>query len=133
MSRRDADRLDDILAAAEAIAAHLQRGELTDGLIFDAVRVRLIEIGEAVASLDPELLGREPEVPWTDIKAMRNHLAHRYFDTAHAIVADTLATDLPPLLDAVRRLQADLPTIHVPAGTSSITPEVVERALDDQS
>lgn len=105
MSRRVQERLQDILAAADAIASHLERGEITDGLIFDAVRVRIIEIGEAVGALDPGLLAQEPEIPWTDIKAMRNHLAHRYFDTAHAIVAATVASDLPPLLAAVRRLE----------------------------
>lgn len=39
--RNDAQRLADVLAAAEAIADHLVRGSLTDGLVFDAVRVRL--------------------------------------------------------------------------------------------
>jgi uncharacterized protein with HEPN domain len=39
------------------------------------------------------------------LKAMRNHLAHRYFDTAHAIVAATVKSDLPPLIEAVRRLE----------------------------
>jgi hypothetical protein len=38
------------------------------------------------------------------MKAMGNHLAHRYFDTAHAIVADTVAVDLPPLVEATNRL-----------------------------
>lgn len=41
MSRRDDQRLADILAAAQAIAAHVSRGGFNDGLIFDAVRVRL--------------------------------------------------------------------------------------------
>ena len=86
MSRRDEQRLEDVLAAARAIAEHLRRGGLDDGLVFDAVRVRLIEIGEAVKAIDPALLAREPDVPWIDVAAMRNHLAHRYFDTAHAIV-----------------------------------------------
>lgn len=108
MSRRAAQRLDDIIAAADAIAAHLQRGHLDDVLVFDAVRVRLIEIGEAVKGIDPELLDREPGVPWVDVAGMRNHLAHRYFDTAHAIVRATLDHDLPPLVDAARRLRADL-------------------------
>lgn len=108
MSRRDVERLEDIAAAAEAIASHLERGDITDGLIFDAVRVRLIEIGEAVGAIDPDLLGQEPEIPWLDIRAMRNHLAHRYFDTAHAIVGDTVTTDLPPLLEAITRLRAHL-------------------------
>lgn len=108
MTRRDEQRLDDILAAARAIAAHRRRGGLDDGLVFDAVRVRLIEIGEAVKSIDPALLNREPNVPWIDVAAMRNHLAHRYFDTAHAIVRATVEQDLPPLVAAVERLLADI-------------------------
>ena len=49
--------------------------------MFDAVRVHLIEIGEAVRAISPELLEREPEIPWVDVAGMRSHLAHRYFDT----------------------------------------------------
>jgi uncharacterized protein with HEPN domain len=41
---------------------------------------------------------------------MRNHLAHRYFDTAHAIVAETITTDLPPLVAATHRLLTLLET-----------------------
>ncbi len=37
-----------MLAAIAAIEAHTRRGDLFDGLIFDAVRIRLLEIGEAV-------------------------------------------------------------------------------------
>ena len=69
MSRRVDQRLDDILAAAAAIADHLTRGELDDGLVFDAVRVRLSEIGEAV-TIDPDLLAREPAIPWIDVAGM---------------------------------------------------------------
>lgn len=82
MSRRDRERLADILAAAAAIESHLDRGGLEDGLVYDAVRVRLIEIGEAVKETDPKLLATEPDVPWRDVAGMRDHLAHRYFDTA---------------------------------------------------
>ena len=104
MSRRDDQRLEDILAAVAAIGEHLGRGTLDDGLVFDAVRVRLIEIGEAVRAISPELLDREPDIPWVDVAGMRNHLAHRYFDTAHAIVRATIEHDLPPLVAAVQRL-----------------------------
>lgn len=104
MSRHDDQRLADILAAAEAIRAHLLRGGIEDGLVFDAVRVRLIEIGEAVKAIDPALLAEEPDIPWIDVAEMRNHLAHRYFDTAHSVVAATIANDLPPLVAAVERL-----------------------------
>lgn len=104
MSRRDDQRLADILAAADAIIHHVERGGLQDGLVFDAVRVRLIEIGEAVKAIDPELLATEPDIPWIDVAAMRNHLAHRYFDTAHSVVEATVVEDLPPLIVAAERL-----------------------------
>lgn len=104
MSRHDAARLGDIADAVEAIQDHLRRGDLHDGLIYDAVRVRLIEIGEAVKGIDPELLANEPDVPWRAIARMRDHLAHHYFDTDHAIVEDVVGTELEPLIGAVRRL-----------------------------
>ena len=56
-------RLEDIAAAISAIRAHLSRGDLSDGLIFDAVRVRLIEIGEAVKALPGGVLESEPTIP----------------------------------------------------------------------
>ncbi|MHB1713186.1 MAG: HepT-like ribonuclease domain-containing protein [Acidimicrobiales bacterium] len=87
-----------------AVRAHLARGDLHDGLVFDAVRVRLIEIGEAVKALPAELLASEPTLPWAQIAGMRDRLAHRYFDTSHAILAATVSDDLPELDTAVRRL-----------------------------
>lgn len=102
--RDDAQRLSDIVAASHAIAADLQRGDLADALVFDAVRVRLIEIGEAVKAIGPSRLASEPDVPWQDVAGMRNHLAHRYLDTDQAIVAATVDHDLPPLIAAVHRL-----------------------------
>jgi len=104
VSRHDADRLADITGAIDAIQSHLTKGDLFDGLIYDAVRVRLIEIGEAVKSISPELLATAPEVPWSAIARMRDHLAHRYFDTDHAVVVDVVDNELPPLTAAVETL-----------------------------
>lgn len=102
---RTRQRLSDITEAIAAIRSHLERGDLSDGLVFDAVRIRLLEIGEAVKSLPHEVTSVEPEIPWTQIARMRDRLAHRYFDTNHAIVAATLEHDLPALADAIERLQ----------------------------
>ena len=104
MSRHDRQRLEDILAAIDSIRAHLTRGDLSDGLVFDAVRVRLIEIGQAVKALPAELLATEPDLPWAQIAGMRDRLAHRYFDTSHAILAATVERDLPELERATRAL-----------------------------
>ena len=107
-SRHDEERLADIVDAITAIRSHLTRGDLSDGLIFDAVRLRLIEIGEAVKLLDPELVASEPDVRWSDAAGMRDWLAHHYFDTSRAIVETTIMEDLPPLEAAVLQLDARL-------------------------
>lgn len=108
MTRHDDDRLVDILVAIAAIKQHLTRGDLDDGLVFDAVRVRLIEIGEAVKELDPVLVASEADIPWREIARMRDLLAHRYFDTSHAIVQATVDHDLVALESAVLRIRAGL-------------------------
>jgi uncharacterized protein with HEPN domain len=109
MTPRDAQRLADISAAIAAIRSHVQRGSLTDGLVFDAVRIRLLEIGEAVKSLSPEVLEREPTIPWSEVARMRDHLAHRYFDTSHAIVQGTVDHELDELAAAIIRMSDGLP------------------------
>jgi uncharacterized protein with HEPN domain len=104
MSYREHQRLADIQAAIDAIRSHLQRGDLSDGLIFDAVRISLLEIGEAVKALPDDLLATQPSIPWRQITRMRDHLAHRYFDPAHAILQATVDEDLPDLERAVQAL-----------------------------
>lgn len=128
MSRRDAERLQDILEAITAIESHLTRGDLSDGLIFDAVRVRLIEIGEAIKTVSTELLDTEPGHPWSDIARMRDRLAHRYFDTNHGHVSGAVHQDLEPLKAAAatpeptsRRRGAPRRSVRK-AGSSSSSP-----------
>ena len=104
MSHYSRQRLLDVQAALDAIDSHVGRGDVSDGLVFDAVRVRLIEVGEAVKSLPRDLLDTEPGLPWSGIARMRDQLAHRYFDTTHAIIASTVTHDLPRLREAITRL-----------------------------
>jgi uncharacterized protein with HEPN domain len=50
------------------------------------------------------LLAGQPQIPWRQVAAMRDQLAHRYFDTSHAIVEHTAKKDLPELNAAVTYL-----------------------------
>jgi len=109
VSYRERQRLADIQAAIDAIRSHLQRGGLSDGLIFDAVRIRLLEIGEAVTALPDDLLATQPSIPWRQIARIRDYLAHRYFDPAHAILQATVDEDLPELERAVQAMNRSLP------------------------
>ncbi|MGL5824274.1 MAG: HepT-like ribonuclease domain-containing protein, partial [Nocardioides sp.] len=82
MSRSDADVIDDIAAAIESIHAHLQHGPISVEIVMDAVAMRLLEIGEAVKALAPDLIASEPDIPWGDIAGMRDFLAHHYVATS---------------------------------------------------
>lgn len=45
-------------------------------------------------------------MPWRDVTGMRDRLAHRYFDTTHAVVRATVDSELPALRAAVERLMS---------------------------
>ena len=51
---RDPECLQDSLDAIVAIKSQVAHGDLSDGLIFEAVRVGLIEIEEAIKAVSPE-------------------------------------------------------------------------------
>jgi uncharacterized protein with HEPN domain len=59
--------------------------------------------------LPDDLLARQPSIPWRPITRMRDHLAHRYFDTAHSILQATVEEGLPDLEHAVQALSQSLP------------------------
>lgn len=71
--------------------------ELDQGIVFDACRARLIEIGEAAKNIEPDLLASFPAVRWRAIARMRDRLAHHYFDTDHAVVDYVVREELTPL------------------------------------
>ncbi|MHB1800621.1 MAG: HepT-like ribonuclease domain-containing protein [Actinomycetes bacterium] len=100
----------DILSAIDAISDYLNQGSLDQGLVYDACRARLIEIGEAVKHLDPALLAAAPPVRWRAIARMRDQLAHHYFDTDHAVVNYVVHEELAPLRAAVVTLAGQIAT-----------------------
>ncbi len=106
MTRAPRERLLDILASCKAIAEHLECSDTEDGLLFDALRMRLLEIGEAAKDLPTALTDTEPGIPWSMIARQRDHLAHRFFDTAHAIVFEAARHEAPAVAQAVRRMLA---------------------------
>ena len=60
-------------------------------------------IGEAASKVNSETRDASPEIPWSEIVAMRNRLIHVYFDINADIVWQTLIDDIPAL---ERKLQA---------------------------
>lgn len=63
------------------------------------------------------MLAGEQDIPWTQVARMRDHLAHRYFDTSHAILQATVDHDLPDLEQTVKRLEQRLADDRDTGGT----------------
>jgi len=105
VTRRDQEWLSDIESALDAIDEYLTGGDLRQGVVYDACRARLMEIGEAVKHIDPQLLAMQPTVEWKQIARMRDVLVHHYHDTDFAVVEAVIKERLPSLREAVDRLK----------------------------
>jgi len=76
-----------------------------EGMKTLAANCMLLEaIGEGFRNIDErthkQLLISRPEIPWREVIAMRNHIAHGYFDINTDLVWDVVQNDLAPLLEA---------------------------------
>jgi uncharacterized protein with HEPN domain len=65
---------------------------------------QIVVLAEAGSQLPAALQALAPEIPWLDIRNMRNLLVHAYWQIDYGIVADTIKSDLEPLKAATRRL-----------------------------
>ena len=45
-----------------------------------------------------------PQIPWIDIVGMRHRLIYAYFDVDLERVCDTIAVDLPPLIEGLEQI-----------------------------
>ena len=62
-------------------------------------------VGEAAGRITGEYQEKHPEVPWRIMKNTRNVITHEYFGVKLNIVWDTIKKDLPPLKQALLKLE----------------------------
>ncbi len=75
---------------------------LADKRTQQAVIMNLIIIGESATKIMdrfPDFTAAHPEIPWRNMRGMRNRIAHGYFDVNLDVVWDTVATALVELLE----------------------------------
>lgn len=109
------DRLSDYLdhmklAATEAcsfVEGMPKEDFLEDKRTQQAVVMSLIIIGESAKKIIEgygEFAEKYTEVPWHNMRGMRNRIAHGYFDINFDVVWDTVQTALPALLKQLNAL-----------------------------
>jgi uncharacterized protein with HEPN domain len=96
-----AERVEDILAAISEIegfvAGRSEAGFITDRIRVLAVTHLIMIIGEAAKNLAPGIEERRPEIPWRDVKSMRDRIVHEYGSINPRLVWDVATADLAPL------------------------------------
>ena len=101
---RIADISEAIETALEYTAGMTFEQFVSDRKTIDAVIRNFIIIGEAASHLPEDFIGMHPELPWREMRDMRNIAVHEYFGVDNRIVWETLQKNLPPLLALLRRL-----------------------------
>ncbi len=114
---RSADYIGHILDAIDLVEQYTQALTAAafgqDKRTQQAVLLNIMIIGEAATKLaqtNPDLLARNPQVPWASMRGMRNRVAHGYFDIDVQVVWDTARIALPTLAAQLRTVLAGLNT-----------------------
>jgi uncharacterized protein with HEPN domain len=105
---RDDSYLLDIMIAARRTFEYMDGTNLdqfvNDKMRVDAVIRNLEIIGEASGKVSREFKKAYPEIPWEDMRGMRNRLVHEYFRVDHAKVWMTVKLEIPKIVDLIKPL-----------------------------
>lgn len=108
-----AERVRDILGAVERIQTYT--GALTyeqfcaDQKTVEAVQLNFIIIGEAARSIPDDVTAEHPDIPWKEMRGLRNIVVHGYFGVSVSVLWQTVSTDLPSIVGPLEALLAEFP------------------------
>lgn len=99
-------RILDIIESAEKILAATAgvefSGFASDALLRDAVLYNVLIIGEAARYVPAEVQSRNPEVPWRELREIRNFVAHVYHGVSYRYIWRMITNDLPVIVPRLR-------------------------------
>ncbi len=95
----------DAIAVIQGYTAGMDYPVFThDRRTVDAVLRNIAVIGEAASRVPEAIQAISPEIPWADMRDMRNVVVHEYFGVNRQILWDTVTTGLQPLVSQLRSL-----------------------------
>ena len=104
--RTDFQRLRDILDAISRLKVYCESISyeqfLADAMRRDAVERQFIRLGEAATGIAPALTAQFADIPWGEMRSMRNFVTHVYWGVNPQILWDTVRKDLPGLEKQLR-------------------------------
>ena len=100
--------LNDVLDAIVRIESYIQgvnKDTFFNHLMMqDAVMHQIEIIGEASNRISDTFQDEHPELPWMEMRAIRNKIVHDYRGIELEIIWDTVTNNLPGLKKAVKHL-----------------------------
>jgi uncharacterized protein with HEPN domain len=111
---RDETTILDIVRAGQLIQDFIVDATETE-FLYDpktqsSVLYQLLVMGEAVKRLSVDFRNRNPDIPWSLIAGMRDHLIHAYDAVDWNEVWNTATIDVPKLLVQIEHLASGSPT-----------------------
>jgi uncharacterized protein with HEPN domain len=75
-----------------------------DSRTVEAVMHNIMVLGEAARSLPPGVISRHPEIPFQQMRDIRNVIVHIYFGVREDILWQTVRDDLPALVPQLKAI-----------------------------
>ena len=103
MNDRDRRILEHILRHCEEIIETVDRFDFSkenfkhDHVFYNACSMALFQIGELSKRMSEKFKNSHTEVPWAEMRGMRNLFAHEYESTDKELLWETITNDIPKL------------------------------------
>ena len=77
---------------------------LNNPVFLNSCSMSLLQIGELARKLSDEFIGETSDIPWKQIKGMRNYFAHDYENMKKDMIWNTIIEDVPVLRQKCKKL-----------------------------
>lgn len=106
--KNDSYYIQKILSDLEFMIEHtkgLSKEEIqADDVLLDSIMFRIIQVAENSDRLSEKFKDIHDDLPWKDIKGMRNRIVHDYGVVDISIVCDTVLVSVPELYSELKLL-----------------------------
>lgn len=99
----DKERLYDILDVCDRIKQYANDGS-RDQKTADAVMYRIAVIGEATTHLSDTVKDQFPDIPWVEMRGIRNIIVHDYAGVSEKRIWQVVESDIPALHQRIEHI-----------------------------
>lgn len=75
-----------------------------DPVLVDSIMFRLIQIAENSDKLTPAFKEQYKNLPWKEVKGMRNRIVHDYGFVDMTIIYETVSRDIPKMYETIKEI-----------------------------